>query len=570
MSAITSSRKDTSDLIWPPCRSIAPSPDPAGSDYHNRNLTAEELLEQRVNNLSPDEYRLHRQQQGISRVVGFLRDASHNGPQSTPVPERVGFQPRLFTSLRKHVESFGLDDRQTQYYGAEAPTYPVIPKLSFAHEVMAKLPSRIMQLLDANFYGPEWRGNPVYSIRSCGSSPIQLISSTGFVSQRQPNGSLRLGISDLPFLICEAAATQPLSTLQNYVQEYISGTSGAIRIIIFANLEAESPSSRNHRPAMGHGHPEDDNDTIGYTRGTFSVFQFTTEPNATNPDFPIGNILCMEYQQEFYPTPHPGAVVLTWASILNVVPHHLLGRELRIPYAMLHELFLVAAAGSPPDRGWRPSVHADDPSAPVFDFSCLDKYKNDALRGDGRGAYDHLFEVGVGHRNDAVKKTAMGSRNDGFNQGGIGYNFDGFNVAAMGYAGDRFNQAAMGYRYDGSNQTGMGYRNDGFNQGGIGYNVDGFNMATMRYTDDGSNQSMGVNRDKGKGKRCRDDGGNGVEGEGSGGNAPNQAAKGYGGGGNEKRHRNDDPLAVGWYGGDGLYQAASGSGDKGKGKMVMR
>lgn len=249
--------------------------------------------------------------------------------------------------------------------------------------------------------------------------------------------------------------------------------------------------------------------------------------------------------------------MLTWDSILNVVPDHLLGRELRIPYAMLHELFLGAAAGTPPDRGWRPSVQSDDPSVPLFDFSCLDKHKAAALHEYG-GMYDYLFNVGVG------------IRNDGYNQGGIGYHLDRFNLAAVEYAGNAgygFNQAAMmGYRYDGLSQTWMGYRNDGYNQGGIGYNLDGFNMAAMGYADEGLNQAMGVNRDKGKGKRCRDDGGNGVQGEGPGGDAWNQTAQGYGGGGNEKRQRNDEPHAVGGYEGDGLYQAASGSGDCGMGR----
>lgn len=57
-----------------------------------------------------------------------------------------------------------------QYYGTNAPTTDVNPNPSIANEIMTKLPSRIMQLLDGKFYGIQWKGNPIYSIRSCGSS----------------------------------------------------------------------------------------------------------------------------------------------------------------------------------------------------------------------------------------------------------------------------------------------------------------------------------------------------------------------------------------------------------------
>lgn len=193
MPAITSSRRDTSKQTRPRCRYTFPSPPPppgpANILHHNPNLPAEQ---HQPDNLSPEERRLHRHQEGIARIVGFLTDASHNGPNSPAIPERLGFSTRLFTSLRKHVESFGFETRRRfvshplsspkshlgpadsdprrQYNGADPPTINANCSLGLAHEIMAKLPSRIMQLLDTDFYGPEWRGNPIYSIRSCGSS----------------------------------------------------------------------------------------------------------------------------------------------------------------------------------------------------------------------------------------------------------------------------------------------------------------------------------------------------------------------------------------------------------------
>lgn len=53
--------------------------------------------------------------------------------------------------------------------------------------------------------------------------------------------------ADIPFLVCEMADSQSPQELKQRVQEYIVGTEGKVKIVIFIKLERTRPPSKRKR-----------------------------------------------------------------------------------------------------------------------------------------------------------------------------------------------------------------------------------------------------------------------------------------------------------------------------------
>ncbi|KAL0630645.1 hypothetical protein Q9L58_010507 [Maublancomyces gigas] len=323
--------------------------------------------------------------------------------------------------LRHHVNqlaqsTLGFAKVARLHYDADAKTL-VITCPTFGHEILTAFPPEALGIINANnkeFYGG-WKSDCRYHIVSSGSADIPFKARNGGSSIRQPDASLRLVTAEIPFLVCEMADSQSPQELKQRVQEYIIGTGGKVKIVIFIKLERTRPPSKRKRDMTeddqeeeldradgvansdsgaedehvmseanvptgateldgvgDHGaQADDDEDPVlpatllptreNYSRGVFWVYRLEYAPDRGADH---ATIKCLENEEEFYPTPPTTSLVLTWASILNraQIPADILNRSVTIPYTVLYDLFapLTSGLAPPPGVNARLKLNYDD------------------------------------------------------------------------------------------------------------------------------------------------------------------------------------------------------------------
>lgn len=146
------------------------------------------------------------------------------------------------------------------------------------------------------------------------------------------------------------------------ISHYFTQSHGRIRIVIVIQLIRQRPPKRKRRPS-----------SIGDASDPRRLTAATPDADDTEPTLPLPpppgrliqgfywvykhglncaghrEIQCAAERQEFYPTPPPGVLKLTWADILKKVPPALASKTLDIPFTILHERFrkIAAAAAAP-------------------------------------------------------------------------------------------------------------------------------------------------------------------------------------------------------------------------------
>lgn len=128
---------------------------------------------------------------------------------------------------------------------------------------------------------------------------------------REPDCALRLSGNVFPFLVCEVADTQPIKPLFRKAYEYIAGSKGAIRFVIFVKLERAPPENTltlesndiDHileatESSPGGSHiPEAKSPITSLTqisRGVFSVYTYAL-PTSVPPQSVA--VICIEDEQ---------------------------------------------------------------------------------------------------------------------------------------------------------------------------------------------------------------------------------------------------------------------------------
>lgn len=182
------------------------------------------------------------------------------------------------------------------------------------HEVASSFTENIAALLyshDLDFYGDVWKHNTrrrIISTESAGMClvllPLPLRANAragvkllinGRISNRRPDGSLRLKGDVYPFLVCEVVDTESNKELMHLAREYIVGTTGAVQFVILVKFEHDTgPPSAGPVGSQIDGTPMVSK--IGYTRGLFWVYSYSIGPSPTKPAKNTGKIVCLEFQ----------------------------------------------------------------------------------------------------------------------------------------------------------------------------------------------------------------------------------------------------------------------------------
>lgn len=169
----------------------------------------------------------------------------------------------------------------------------------------------------------------------------------------------------MPFLVVEVVDTNTtMKELRALAIKYIFGSNTNVRVVILIKLDHNPPKRQKrkrglpdiqvgfHPPAGAVNDPtaptvnaenkaKAEDDKL-YTHGSLWVFTYPASPIPITSE--LNNMRCVVNDLEFYPTPPPSSLTLTWRDVmsLNLIPAHVADKSVSIPYTVFAQLVVAA------------------------------------------------------------------------------------------------------------------------------------------------------------------------------------------------------------------------------------
>lgn len=155
----------------------------------------------------------------------------------------------------------------------------------------------------------------------------------------------------MPFLVVEVVdSNMTRKALQGLAIKYIIGSDTNVRVVILVKLHNKPPQRLKRKRGRSGFHPTSAaangpttiTDSELYTHASLWVYTYTAVPIPGTSKVDV-DLQCIADGLEFYPTPPPSHLTLTWREMISpkLVPAHVADKSVDIPYTLFTQLLMT-------------------------------------------------------------------------------------------------------------------------------------------------------------------------------------------------------------------------------------